>query len=175
MIKKLTLLIAMLMASSAWSQYDIGVKCSDEELNVKDANFVEKWILINRQDEKVRLFHVETYKWNPFIFRDNTYDVTENVDYYYWTDLDPSKYTGRRYKADGSWEDEWLRFVTRSNDWKLDRETLVLDGRMPCKLSTPGQVKSEIDSVLKEKKRKEKEKKLEKEQQDLEQVKKNKI
>ena len=163
------------MATSAWAEYDIAVTCSSEDLNVKDADFSEYWILINKLDKKVRLFTVGTSNWERKFYWDDTYDVSEYVDHYGWTDLDPSKYTGRKYYADGSWTDGWLRYVTKSRGWKLDRETLVLDDSVPCKLSTPEQVKSEIASVLKEKRRKEKEKKLEKAKQDSQQLKKNKI
>ena len=96
-----------------------------------------------------------------------------------------SKYKGRIYDSNGEFTMEAINWVAYANytTYKLNRETLLLTmdsnkGRnrsISCELATVDEVRSEIDFILKEKKRIKEKERLENIKQDKEQLKKNKI
>ena len=166
-MKHLLLSLALIISANTWAEFDIGLKCNNEELveSVKEGE--RHWILIDRKAKKVRTFVIKTHaNGKPYGYWENTFnrtEVTETPVYYIW-----SKYDSLR--------------LPEGNMWSLNRETLVLDtryglyqGPFPCELSEPEEVTREIDFHKKEKIRMEEEEKLNKALKDAEQLKKNKI
>ena len=181
---KLTILMAMLMATSAWAEYEIGLHCSTQE-SKKDNSFVERKILIDKELKKVRHFYIETYKNNLGRPWDDIFDLGTSAEEYSWDTLDWDSYKGPRYNASGDYAREFLLWVGRSNymTYRLNRETLELemdsnlgrDRTMPCKLSNIEKIEKEIDLIHQEKNRIKNTEKLEEKKKVQKQLKKNKI
>ena len=166
-MKHLLLSLALIISANAWAEFDIGLKCNNEELDVSADDREKHWILIDRELKEVRTFVIKTHAdGEPYGYWENNYkgtEVTETPVHYIW-----SKYDSLR--------------IPEGNMWGLNRETLVLEtrygmkqGPFPCELSEPEEVTREIDFHKKEKMRMEEEKKLNKALKDAEQLKKNKI
>jgi len=167
-MKKLTILLTMLVATSAWAEYDIALRCSEI---IKNDKSDEHWILIDKQSGSVRHYIMQRLLgWDGIIHTEphdmgsrliNDINTTDSSKYYAWSGEADMNYT-----------------------WKLNRENLELSGykfsidkffhpeKSVCLLSTVEQVESEITSFYVEERRKEKE---DLEREKAEQLKKNKI
>jgi len=156
------------MATSAWAEYEIGIRCSEI---IKDDTSDEHWILIDKQSERVRHFILArfksldgTYPTDMSSILINNIISTEDSKYYVWETMGDISYT-----------------------WRLNRENLELSGsyrtgnlwdyadKSACILSTVEQVKSGIGSIYLEERRKEKEDREQQERKEAKQMIKNKI
>jgi hypothetical protein len=146
--------------------YNLGLICSGKETNWRQNKeiFEESWLLLNTEDQKIRVFSTrfdlgEGGKIEKKSTGSTLYDFTTNPEYY-----------------------RWEHKIVKKISYNLYRENLELvenrvghASSMMCKLSSPEQVKLEIDSLeeffLKKRKLKQEEQRL----KDAEQLQKNKI
>ena len=183
-MKKIIIITGMLLSTSIWANYELGLTCTNKESS-KDLSFVDRKILLDLENEKVRYFHVETYESQIMRPRDKVYDLSKQVESYNWDSLDLSEYKGQIRDSAGNYTQALIRWVSRANymSYKLNRETLLLkldsnlgiDKEIPCELSTADAVLSEIEKILKQKELEEELKLKEEMKQQQEQLKKNKI
>ena len=161
----------MLMATSAWAEYDIALRCSEI---IKNDKSDEHWILIDKQSESVRHYIVAKFKGRDGIIRTYPFDMSLHII----NDINTTEYS--KYYA-------WEGMGDMNYTWRLNRENLELSGsrfsidkffhseKSACLLSTVEQVESEITSFYVEERRKEKEDLEQQEREKAEQLKKNKI
>ena len=183
-MKKLILITGILLSTSLWANYELGLTCTNKESS-KDVSFVDRKILLDLENEKVRYFQVETYDSQLMKPRDKVYDLSKKVESYNWDTLDLSEYKGQVMDSTGNYTQELIRWVSRANymSYELNRETLLLksdsnlgfDRETPCELSTADAVLSEIEKIYKQKELEEELKLKEEMKQQEKQLKKNKI
>lgn len=145
--------------------YNLGLICSDKETNRRQQQevFKESWLLLNTEDQKILVYGIgfsySGEKEEGNLWGTGLHDFTTDPESYSWKSEVVKKRSYRLYR-------ENLEFNKYGSGWVE---------QMMCKLSSPEQVKLEIDSqkefFLKKRKLKQEEQRL----KDAEQLKANKI